>query len=161
MFLISCYLKWFFNKFFGGLKISVFLVSFSCFFNFLILCNFWKNIYFLFPLLLFFSILFLRIFYFNCPFCFCFVCVGKEISAFTCWATVRTKTHATCEWDHLWNDELWIKSTLMPTLVKVAFFKLFILLSIPTWGGYMGCGLSCPCNDQIKEGWESCQFNLG
>jgi hypothetical protein len=25
----------------------------------------------------------------------------------------------------------------------------------------MGCEVSSQCNDQIKEGWESCWFNLG
>ncbi len=36
--------------------------------------------------------------------------------------------------DHLWNDELWIKSTPMPTFVKVVSSKFLILLSTPTWG---------------------------
>ncbi len=78
-------------------------------------------------------------------FCFCFECVwGKVNPSFVCWAIVRTKTHATCNWDHLWNDGLWIKPTLMPTFVKVAPFKLFIIFSIPT------CGVGCPPHVMTK-----------
>ncbi len=40
------------------------------------------------------------------------------------------KDHATCEWDHLWNDRLQIKPTPIPTLVRVDSSKLLILLSI-------------------------------
>jgi hypothetical protein len=44
---------------------------------------------------------------------FLFFCVwGKRLTLFfMCRAIARTKTHATCELDHLWNDELWIKLT--------------------------------------------------
>jgi hypothetical protein len=79
------------------------------------------------------SILFSRFFNFNCSFCFCFVSVNlweKVNLSFMCWAIVQTKTHATNERDHLWNDKLQIKSTPMPTLVRVLFFKLFTLSSI-------------------------------
>ncbi len=78
------------------------------------------------------------VFNFNCSFCFCFVCVWEKVNpSFVCWAIAQTKTHATCKWDHLWNDGLWIKSTLMPTSLRVASSKVLILLGIPTWGvGY-------------------------
>jgi hypothetical protein len=80
----------------------------------------------------------------------------KVNPSFVCWVIAWTKTHATCEWDHLWNDGLWIKPTLMFILVRVTSFKLLTLLGIPTWGV-----VSSSCNDQIKEGWKSCWFNLG
>ncbi len=65
---------------------------------------------------------------------FC-VCVWEKANpSFVCWAIAWTKTYATCEWDHLWNDGLWIKSMLLPTLVRVTSFKLLALLSIRTWG---------------------------
>jgi hypothetical protein len=80
----------------------------------------------------------------------------KVNPSFVCWVIVQTKIHATCEWHHFWNDGLEIKPTSMPILVRVTPFKLFILLGIPTWGvGYL------PHDDQIKEGWKSCRFNLG
>ncbi len=152
----SCYLKWFFNKSFGGLSCFVYVVSFSHVFNFLCFScfGFFSYFYFLFfifsileksylslfflvvflfPLLLALSILFLG-FLFHCFFVFVSSVWEKVNSSFVCWAIARTKTHATCEWDHLWNDGLWIKPALMPTLVKNVFFKLLILLSIPTWG---------------------------
>jgi hypothetical protein len=58
-------------------------------------------------------------------------------------AITRTKTFATCECDHLWNDALQIKLAPKPTLVRVVSSKLFILLSIPTWG----VGSTPPCNN--------------
>jgi hypothetical protein len=60
------------------------------------------------------------------------VCCAKR--AFVCWAIAWTKTHATCEWHHFWNDGLWIKSTPMLTLVRGTTSKLFPLFCIPTWG---------------------------
>jgi hypothetical protein len=54
----------------------------------------------------------------------------KVNCSFVCWAIVQTKTHATNEWDHFWNDILQIKPTSMPTLVRVVSSKLLTLLSI-------------------------------
>jgi hypothetical protein len=85
------------------------------------------------------------------------MCVWEKVnSSFVCWAFARAKTHAKCEWDHVWNDGLWIKLTLTFTLIRVNTSKLLILLCIPTWG----VRYFSPCNDQIKEGWKSCRFTL-
>jgi hypothetical protein len=60
---------------------------------------------------------------------FC-MCVGKGKPLICVLGNCSNKDHATCEWDHLWNDGLQIKLTLIFTLVIITSFKLFILLSI-------------------------------
>jgi hypothetical protein len=155
-------MKWFFNKFLGVwnflffwffflfFNFCFFLLFFMLFFFFLFsFCKFWNSYLSLFFLAGFFFPFFWLFKYFfgvlnlNYFFCFCF--------CFVCWAIVRTKTNATCKWDHLWNDELWIKLTFMPTFFQGAH-------SIKH--SNMECGVSSPYNDQIKKGWEFCQFNL-
>jgi hypothetical protein len=53
-------------------------------------------------------------------------------------AIAWAKVHATCKWDQLQNDALQIKLALKPTLVRLVFFMLIVLLGIHTWGvGFM------------------------
>ncbi len=97
---------------------------------------------------------------FNCSFCFYFVCV--------CWGGGGGKP-LFCMLGNCLNKEIchmqvgsfvkwWTmhKINVEPTLVRFASSKVLTLLNIPTWG----VGPSSLCNDQIKEGWKSCQFDL-
>jgi len=155
LFIFSCYFKWFLINFWG-LNFFVNLVSFPSFFfsifvvslvfgvfKIFIFCFFlviFENLIYLFLLLvflLFYCFWFVQYCFwvcnFNYSFCFHFPCVWEKVNpSFVCWAVVWTKTHAKCEWDHLWNERLQIKPTLMPTLVRIVSSKLFILLNIPT-----------------------------
>ncbi len=73
------------------------------------------------------------VFNFNCSFCFCFVCEWEKVNpSFMCWAIVQTKTHATCEWDHLWNNGLQIKPTSIPKLVRI-FFQVAHSIKHSVW----------------------------
>jgi hypothetical protein len=101
---------------------------------------------------------------FNCSFCFCFVCVWEKVNpSFMCWAIAWTKTHAT--WKdlcHMWVGsfvEWWIMNKIDTNahIGKSRFFQVAHSIRHSN----MGCGVSSPCNDQIKEGWKSCLFNLG
>ncbi len=140
---IFCFSSFFFLFFqflvfllFFILFIFLFLVYFCNFFN-LYLSLIFSCWFSFFPSFGFLNTIF-AVLNFNCSFLFFFVWVWEKVHpSFVCWAIVWTKTHATCESDHLWNDGLWIKQTLMPILVRVTSFKLLILSGIPTWGvGY-------------------------
>jgi hypothetical protein len=62
-------------------------------------------------------------------FLFC-LCVRKGKPLLCALGNCSNKDHATCKWDQLWIDGLWIKLTLIFRLARVASSKLLILLNI-------------------------------
>jgi hypothetical protein len=91
------------------------------------------------------------------------VCGENVNSSFVCWPITRTKTHPTCKDPcHMWVGSFvkWWTTNKINTNVNIGKSRFFQVVHSIRHSN-MGCRVSSPCNDQIKEGWESCRFNLG
>ncbi len=167
-------MKWFFNKFLGVWKFLFFWFFFflfqyllfllffmlSLFLFFVFFCHFWKSYLSLFFPAGFFSPSFgflntvFGVLNFNYSFLFLF-CVLWEKGLCVLSNCLNKDPH------HMRMASLlkWWTMNKINTNAHIGKSHYFQVVHSILHSN-MGCEVSSPCNDQIKEGWETCQFNL-